>query len=178
AGGVRAGSAGQAIAGMGARAAKEEAADGRFVTRPIEDGAHGEKLIEREFAVENVAASETVGRFEILGRDDLHAFDEAWKIRGVGGERSNDGGAKFPAAGVPISFPEFVWCILNAGGEDMFAFRRQFRIEDRRNGEVEIWLGRDFAIFGGVEGTLEIIDVRTDVDAAGERFEKTLGGIE
>src|ERR1700747_1714209 len=95
-------------------AAEEESANGSFVTSPIEDGPHGEELVERKFTVENVAAGETVRRLEILRRDDLHAFNEAWKIRSVGGERSNDGGAKFPAAGVPIPFLEFVGSVLNA----------------------------------------------------------------
>src|SRR6266853_2570526 len=69
--GVGAGNAGQAVAGMRAGAAKKKAADGRFVTRPIQNRAHGEELIESEFAVKNVAAGEAVGSFEIKRRDDL-----------------------------------------------------------------------------------------------------------
>ena len=58
--GVGAGCAGQAIAGMRAGAAEEEAADRSLVARPVEHGAHGEELVERELAVEDVPAGETV----------------------------------------------------------------------------------------------------------------------
>ena len=102
--GVGAGSAGQAVAGMRAGAAKKKAADGRFVTRPIQNGAHGEELIESELAVKNVAAGEAVGSFEILGGDDLDAFNQAGKIGRVRGESLDDGVAEFLAAGVPVPF--------------------------------------------------------------------------
>src|SRR5580700_4802657 len=46
AGGVGAGCAREAVAGMRAGATEEEAADRRFVAGPIQDGAHGEELIE------------------------------------------------------------------------------------------------------------------------------------
>src|SRR5260370_6122915 len=113
--------------------------------------------IECTFAVESVAAGEAVGRFEILGRDDLNAFDQAWEIRGVGGEGSNDGGAKFPSAGVPIPFSEFVRSILNAGREDMLAFRGERRVENRGNGDVEIRHFRKLAVLGCIEGAVWII---------------------
>src|SRR6266853_3786320 len=135
AGGVGAACAGEAVTRMGAGATEKKPADGRSVARPIEDRSHGEKLIESKLAVENVAASETVGGFEILGRDDLDAFDQAGKIRGVRRERSNDSGAKFPTAGIPIAFLQFIGGILNAGRENMFAFRSQGRIENSGNGD-------------------------------------------
>src|SRR5882762_511999 len=75
AGSVGAGGAGEAVAGMRAGAAEEKAADGRFVARPIKNRAHGEELIEREFAVKNMAAGEAVGSFQIKRRDNLHGFD-------------------------------------------------------------------------------------------------------
>src|SRR5580704_11548101 len=104
AGGVGAAGTGEAVAGVRAGTAEEEATDGGFVARPIEDGAHGEELIEGKFAVENVAAGETVGGFEILGRDDLDAFDEARKIRRVSGEGLDDGVAEFLAMSIPVPF--------------------------------------------------------------------------
>ena len=65
---------------MRARTAKKKAADGSFVTRPIENGTHGEELIESKLTMENVAAGETVGSLEILGGNDLDAFDKACEI--------------------------------------------------------------------------------------------------
>ena len=65
---------------MRAGAAQEEAADRGLVARPIEHRAHGEKLVEGEFAVKNVAAGEAVGGFEISRSDDLHGFDDSAKL--------------------------------------------------------------------------------------------------
>src|SRR5690242_19832586 len=162
---------------MRARAAKKEATDGRFVARPIENGTHSEKLIEGKLAMENVAAGETVGGFEIFGRDDLDAFDQAGKIRRIVGESSDDDGAEFPAAEVPIPFPKSIGRKLHAGGKNVFAFGREFGIENSGNANVEIRRRREFAVLGGVERALEIIDFRANVNAAGERFQKTLGWI-
>src|SRR5579859_7169628 len=80
AGGVGPASSREAVAGMRARAAEEKSADGRLVARPIENRTHREELVESQFTVENVAAGETIGCFEIFGRDDLNTFDKAWKI--------------------------------------------------------------------------------------------------
>src|SRR5947207_12089931 len=162
---------------MRAGAAKKQAADGCFIARPIENGTHGEKLVERKLAVENVAAGETVRGFQILGRDDLHAFDQAGEIRRIVGKSSNDVRAELPPAEVPIPFPQFIRSELHAGGKDVFAFGREFRIENRRNDDVEIGRWRKFSVLGGVEGALEIINIGADVDAAGESFQKTLRGI-
>jgi len=49
-------------------------------------------------------------------------------------------------------------------------------IQKRGNGYIEIWSWGKFAVFGGVEGTLEIIDFGADVDAARERFDEAVGG--
>src|SRR2546425_5269939 len=145
---------------MRARTAKKKAANGSFVTRPIENWTHGEELIESKLTMENVAAGETVGSLEILGGNDLDAFDQAWEIRGVRGERSNDSGAKFPAAGAPIPFPQFIGSILHAGRENMFAFRSEGRIENRGNGDVEIGGFREIAVLGSVEGAFQVVDFR------------------
>src|SRR5258707_12141248 len=134
---------------MRAGAAKKKSGGGRLVTRPIENGKHGEKVVECKLAIENMAASEAVGCFEILGRDDLDAFDQARKIRGVGGERLNDSGAKFPAAGVPIPFSEFIRSILYAGGEDVLAFRGEGRIENRWKYDVALRRFRELDVLGG-----------------------------
>ena len=76
--GVSAAGAGKAVARMRAGTAKKKASNGRFVARPIENRAHGEKLIERKFAMKNVTAGEAVGDFEIFRGDDLHGLDETW----------------------------------------------------------------------------------------------------
>src|SRR5438552_15059774 len=163
---------------MRARAAKKEATDGRFVARPIKNGTHGKELIEGKLAVENVAAGEAVRGFQILGRDDLHAFDQTGEIRRIVGKSSNDDRAELPPAEVPIPFPQFIRSELHAGGEDVPSFGREFGIENRGNDDVEIGRWRKFSVLGGVKGALEIINIGADVDAAGEWFRQTLGWIE
>src|SRR5580698_2208287 len=79
--------AGESVAGMRAGAAEEKSANRSFVTRPIENGAHGEELIESEFAVEDVATGETVNSFEIARRDDLHRFNDLIEVGRMDAER-------------------------------------------------------------------------------------------
>src|SRR5580693_9848824 len=122
---------------MSAGTGKKEAANGRFVAGPIENGAHGEKLIEGEFAVEHVAAGETVNRFEVMRSDDLHVFDEAGQILRVLRESFDYSVAEILAARVPVRFGldhgfavrgnagEFERSELNVSGEHVFAFRRE-----------------------------------------------------
>src|SRR3954467_3036433 len=76
--------AGQPVAGMGAGPAKIEAVDRRRVIGPAEGRAHGEELIERQFAMINVAAAEAVDLLEVERRDDLPLLDEPgnpWRVR-------------------------------------------------------------------------------------------------
>src|SRR5258708_40207628 len=101
---------------MRAGAAEKKAANGRLVARPIENGAHGEELIEREFAVKNVAAGEPVGSFEILRSDDLHGIDEIGQVRRVGGESFDAGVAQVVAAGLPVPLSQLMWPELHGGG--------------------------------------------------------------
>src|SRR6266852_1479559 len=141
-------------------------------------GAQHEKLIERELVMKNVAASETVGRFEILGRDDLHVFDEIGQVRRVSGESFDDGVSQVVAARVPVPFFQLEWRELDVGGKDVLAVGSERRIENGGNGDVEVRGIREIAILGGVKGAFEVIDFGADVDAAGERFERTLGGVQ
>ena len=57
----------------------------------------------------------------------------------------------------------------------MLARGRERRIEQRRNSQLEIWGDGKFAVLGSVEGPFEIIDFRTDVNAAGKRLAETVG---
>lgn len=60
----------------------------------------------------------------------------------------------------------------------MLAFWRERWVEKRGDGDVEIRRGGNFAVFGSVKGALEIIDFGADVNAAGERVEKSFGCVE
>src|SRR5580704_1070445 len=163
---------------MRSGAAEIKATDGGFVASPIENGAHGEKLVECEFAVKNVASGEAVNGLEIERSDDLRLFDEAGQIGGVLRESFDDGDAEISAARLPVSRLQMEWSELNVGGEDVLTIWRKRRIQNRGNRDIEIGRRREFAVFGGVEGAFEVIDFRADVDAAGERVEKAFGGVE
>src|SRR5580692_6276125 len=163
---------------MRSAAAEIKATDGRFVASPIENGAHGEKLVECEFAVKNVASGEAVNGLEIERSDDLHLFDEAGQIASVLRESFDDGDAEVSAARLPVSVLQMEWSELNVGGEDVLTIWRERRIQNRGNRDIEIRRRREFAVFGGVEGAFEIINFGADVDAAREGVEKPFGGVE
>ncbi len=57
----------------------------------------------------------------------------------------------------------------------MLAFGRECGIHEGGNGYVEIWCGGKFAVLGGVEGALEVIDFRSNMDAAGKGFDEAIG---
>src|SRR5580698_11096491 len=60
----------------------------------------------------------------------------------------------------------------------MLAFWGKRRIEKRGYGDVKIRRGGEFSVFRSVEGPLEIIDLWTDMNPAGEGVEKSFDGIE
>src|SRR5579872_947215 len=147
-GGVGTAGAGESVAGMSAGSAEEKSANRSFVASPVENGAHGEELIERELAVEDVAAGEAVDGFEIARRDDLHRFDDLVEVRRMDSERfedvfGEDGGVVV----VPRGVFQFVWRELDVDGGDVLAFGGERRIEERRNRDFEIGRLRDFAVF-------------------------------
>src|SRR5437879_12673817 len=90
----------------------------------------------------------------------------------------DDSVAEVVAAGVPVSFPEFVGRELDIRGEDMFAVMSERGIEDGGNRDVQPGGAGEFAGFGGVESALEIVDFRTDVNPARWGFGRTRRGIE
>src|SRR5467141_1341840 len=60
----------------------------------------------------------------------------------------------------------------------MLAVRSERGIEEGGNRHVEPGSFREIAVLGSVEGAFEIINFRADMDAAGERFERSLVRIE
>ena len=102
AGGVEAGGAGEGDSRMGAGAAEEKSANGSGVAGEAEERAHGEKLVEGEFAVRDVAAGEAVGFFEVEGGDDAAGDDFRGQIGRVLGEGFDDGVGEGVAVGGPI----------------------------------------------------------------------------
>lgn len=90
AGGVEAGGAGEGDSGMRSTAAEEKSANGRAIASAAQQRTHGEKLVEGEFAVSDVAAGEAVFLFEVEGSDDAAGEDFRREIRRVFGESFDD----------------------------------------------------------------------------------------
>src|SRR5438105_2866085 len=124
--------------------------------------------------MKNVAACEAVASFQILRRDDLHPFHQTGKIRSVRGKRVDDPEAQFSPVRSPIAFLQLVRSKLHVGRENMLSIGRKGRIQNRRNRDVEIRRARQLAIFGVVKGTLQIINIRPDMNSSGERSERPL----
>ena len=82
--GVGAGDSGQAVTGVSAGAAEEKAADGRFVAGPIENGPHGEKLIESKLA----ELTQTIALRRSQG------FDAALKVVAANADRASAVGVR------------------------------------------------------------------------------------
>src|SRR5207249_4930689 len=73
--GIGPGAAGQPRSRMRTVAARIKLLNGSLVARPIQQRSHREELVEREFAVKNMAAGKSVSIFEVFRRDDLVAQD-------------------------------------------------------------------------------------------------------
>src|SRR5208282_6039627 len=98
---------------MRARAAEIEAANRRAISRCAEKRPRDEKLIERHFAVERMAASEAVRRFEIGRRDDVAAENFALEVGRVRGKRFDDGVAESLSLAIPIALLQAIRRVLH-----------------------------------------------------------------
>ena len=86
---------------MRARSAEEQILDRRPVARPAEQRARDEQLIERQLAVEDVAAGQAVRALEVERRDHLARDDRRVEARRVLRDRARRRGAEAIALGVP-----------------------------------------------------------------------------
>src|ERR1700691_4793552 len=80
---IVAGSAGEASAGMGARAAQVKTGNRGAVLRPSRYWTHKEKLFQPQVAVEDVAFGQTVGALEIERRQYLASENCARNVGSV-----------------------------------------------------------------------------------------------
>src|SRR5690349_18190841 len=107
--GVGAGGTGQTVSGMRSRAAKVQPPDRRAVARPVQQRAHGENLVQRQLTVENVAASQAVGFFQIFWGDNLTSLHQARQVGGVFRQRVHHRIAQGIALSVPVRVPQLIW---------------------------------------------------------------------
>src|SRR6185369_983451 len=82
--------AGDAAAGVRARAAHPEVSDRRLVLRPARRGAQEEELMERELAVEDVAARDRERLLDVGGGVEVLVEDEVSQVRRILRQRVDD----------------------------------------------------------------------------------------
>src|SRR2546430_16976950 len=105
---IRSRPTGQSRSRMRSRPAQIQVANRRAVSCPVEQWTHGEKLIERQLAVKNVSASESVCIFQVLRSNDLVGQDQLRQVRRVLRQSLNDGIAKRYAFGFPVAALQLV----------------------------------------------------------------------
>src|SRR6478735_9418553 len=76
-------SPGQSGPWMGPTSAEIKVFNRRFVARPIQQGAHGEELVQRKVAVKNLPTRETVPLLQIKRRNNLVRENQLRKIRRI-----------------------------------------------------------------------------------------------
>src|SRR6266581_533325 len=99
-------------------------------------------------------------------------------MRGIVGKGVDHGEAELSPMRVPIPFPQLVGSKLDVSGEHVFAIGRECGIKNRRNSGVKIRCARKFTVLGIIESAFQIINVRTDMNAAGKRSQRMLIGLE
>src|SRR5437667_12907889 len=100
---IRTGTAGQACTRMGSAAAQVQVLDRGAITRPLKQRTHGEELVKRQFAVEDVAAGESVNIFKVLRCDDLMTQDQFRQVGCVLRQFLDYGFAKRTSLALPVA---------------------------------------------------------------------------
>src|SRR5580693_1493497 len=166
--GVRARASRQSGPGMRATATKIEVVDRRAVARPVEQWPHREKLIERQIAMEDLSAAQSIDIFQILRRDDLVRQDHLGEIRSVPCQRLYNSLSERLSLALPIGL-KLVRRVLHVDRHHVLTFGGERGIGKRGDRNLKVRLMREISVLGFVEGALEIVDLWPDMDASLER---------
>src|SRR5712672_3005475 len=109
---------------MGGGSAHIEVIDWGAVVGPARDGAEKEKLLEGEFALEDIALRQAEFALEVERGEDLAADYDFFDVGGVLGDGVDYRVAKGFFVIVPGALREFVWSVLHEAGEYVLARRR------------------------------------------------------
>ena len=155
-----------AAAGVCRGAAHIKVVDGSAVISPAGNGAKEKKLLEGEFALENVALREAEFALEVERREDLAAGDDFFDVGGMLGDGVDDGIAEGFALLVPGAFGKFVWRVLNEAGHHVLAGRRDARIGEAGDDDIDVGFARKIAVLRVVVGALHVLDAGGDGNCA------------
>src|SRR5436309_15221915 len=119
--------------------------------------------------MEDVPSGESVGVFQILRSDHLPVKDQVRQTGGIFAQLLHYRVAKCVAPAFPITVFQLERRILNIDRHYMMAVRRERRIGKRWNRDLKVRMRREVAVLGFVEGALQIIDFRANLDASAKR---------
>jgi hypothetical protein len=98
---------------MGACAREIQPFEGRLVLRGPQNGTADPPLIQRLFAMEDMAARKAPLCFEIFRGDDFALYDQSRNARRVHGQRVNDASIERIALVGPRAFGEEPWRVVH-----------------------------------------------------------------
>src|SRR5687768_2399679 len=153
---------------MRAGATKVQSFKRRAILRPSNQRPERKKLIDCLFAVMNMPAAEPVSLLEIERRDYLACNNQIAQAGRVSLQLPDHLVRKFFTPRGPITLFQLIRRELHVNRHHMLACRRERRIADRWDVDIEIRLRRKLAILRSVKRSFEIINLRTYMDAAGE----------
>jgi VWFA-related protein len=169
AGGVAPVGAGEAAARVRPGAAQIQPAHGGAVAGPAEDRAHREDLVERLLAVEQVAAGQAPVVLQILRGDHLAALDEPRQVRGGGRQRLEDAIPQLLAPAVPVAVAQGVRRVLDQHRHHVLPRWSEGRVEQARDGRLEVRMLGDLPVLRSVEGALQVVDAGAEENPAAQR---------
>ena len=118
-----------------------------------------EKLLQREFTLEDVAFAQSPLAFEIKWSDDLPVKNDVFDVGCILGNRVDDRIAEGFFLIIPVQTgAQFVGRILDEAGEHVFAGWCDRWVGERRDDHINVRMAREVAVLGIVVGTLHVFD--------------------
>src|SRR5690348_4570192 len=152
---------------MCGRAAHIKVSYGRPELRVTRNGTQEEKLLQRELALKDVSFAEPEFSLQIKRRENLFVDDDVFYIRRVLGQSINHVVAERLALFVPVQpRPQLVGRVLNKARHDVLARRRDGRIGQRWNDDIDIRTAREVTVLGVVISALHVFHTWRDRNCA------------
>ena len=151
-----AGQARDAAARVAAGAAQVQARDRRGIARRARDRAQHHELVQAEFAVVPVAAVHVEFLLQVRRGQQFRAGD---LLADAGGVLLQLVDEQLPER-VPAGFPpgaQFAGGVLDYGGQDMFALRRQAGVVEGGDADFHDGLARKPAVLGVVKSPFDMV---------------------
>ena len=133
---------------------------------PPEQRTRDEELIERKLTLEDLALGQPMIALEVEGRDDLTGHDRPRESGRELLDRTGSHVGKAVAFDIPRGVSQRVRRKLHVGGHYVMGVRRERRVEERRNIQLDPRLLRAAAVFRSIERPFEGVDSAAQPDAA------------